>query len=84
MKHLENTKKYTFNNEKGKSEIMRMELSKAKPKNKKKERNPVVSVKKGKIGYTEKYKYMGDQYDKTGKNLSKFYLLRSQENGKLQ
>ena len=71
MKHLENTKKYTFNNEKGKSEIMRMELSKTKPKNKKKERNPVVSVKKGKIGYTEKYKYMGDLYDKTGKNLSK-------------
>ena len=70
MKHLENTKKYTFNNEKGKSEIMRMELSRTK-KRKQKETNPVVRTKKGEIGYTEKYKYMGDLYDKTGKNVPK-------------
>jgi hypothetical protein len=68
MKHLEDTKKYTFNNEKGKSEIMRMELSRKK---KNKETNPVVRVKKGEIGYTDKYKYMGDQYDKTGRNMPK-------------
>ena len=31
----------------------------------------IVNVKKGTIGYTEKYKYLGDLYDKTGKNMSK-------------
>ena len=69
MKYLENTKKYTYNNDKGKSEIMRMELSKKKKGAK--ETAPVVTVKKGEIGYTDKYKYMGDQYDKTGRNIPK-------------
>ena len=68
MKHLEDTKKYTFNNDEGKSEIMRMELSGRKESQ---ESNPVVRVKRGEIGYTEKYKYMGDLYKKTGKNMSK-------------
>ena len=66
--HLEKTKKYVYNNEKGKSEIMRIELTKKKSR---KSKNPVVKVKKGLIGYTEKYKYMGDMYDKTGSNLPK-------------
>ena len=46
MNHLEKTKKYVYNNEKGKSEIMRIELTKKKSDN---SRNPVVKVKKGLI-----------------------------------
>jgi hypothetical protein len=66
MRFLENTKKCTYNTEKGKSEIMKIEIN---PKSK--EDKPVVEVRKGVIGYTEKYKYLGDMYDKTGKNMSK-------------
>ena len=70
MKCLEETKKFTFNNDKGKSEIMQIEMAK-KNKNKKMEKRPIVRVKRGVIGYTEKYKYIGDQYDSTGKNMGK-------------
>jgi hypothetical protein len=66
MRFLENAKKYTYNTEKGKSEIMKIEIN---PKSK--EEKPVIKVKKGAIGYTERYKYLGDMYDKTGKNMSK-------------
>ena len=66
MRFLEDTKKYTYNTDKGKSEIMKIEIN---PKNN--EEIPVIKVKKGLIGYTEKYKYLGDQYDKTGKNMPK-------------
>ena len=68
MRFLEETKKYVFNNEKGKTEIMEMELSRRKSMGKDK---PSISVNKGQIGYTEKYKCLGDMYDKTGKNMSK-------------
>ena len=46
---------------------MKMELGKKK----KESARPEITVKKGKIGYTDSYKYVGDQYDKTGKNMSK-------------
>ena len=69
MKHLEKTKKYIFNNEKGKSEIMKIEPRKLTKRSENK--NPIVTVKKGVIGNTERYKYMGDMYDKTGTNLPK-------------
>ena len=68
MKFLEETKKYVFNNEKGKTEIMEMKLSRGeKAQNEK----PKVSVMKGEIGYTDTYKCLGDQYDTTGRNMSK-------------
>ena len=67
MKFLEETKKYTFNNEEGKTEIMEMKLGKETTPPAK----PVVCVNRGEIGYTKKYKCLGDQYDETGKNMSK-------------
>ena len=67
MKYLEEAKKFTFNNDRGKSGILIMEMNKKR----KKEDKPVVKVKKGMIGYTEKYKYLGDQYDSTGTNMEK-------------
>ena len=66
MKFLEDTKKFTYNTGEGKSEIMEIEVNKRNKKEK-----PTIKVKKGAIGYTEKYKYLGDLYDKTGKNMSK-------------
>ena len=70
MQFLEETKGFTYNNSEGKTEIMPM--SWGNNKNKGTESNkPIVSVKKGAIGYTEKYKLLGDQYDKTGKNMPK-------------
>ena len=67
LQFLEETKRFTVNNEKGKTEIMEMIFD-----GKKNERDkPRVTVKRGDVGYTDKYKYMGDQYDKTGKNMSK-------------
>ena len=67
MQFLEETKRFTFNNDSGKTEIMKMELGKKR----KESARPEITVKKGKIGYTDSYKYVGDQYDKTGKNMSK-------------
>ena len=66
MRFLEDTKKFTYNTDEGKSEIMEIQIN---PK--RKEERPIVKVKKGTIGYTDKYKYLGDMYDKTGKNMSK-------------
>ena len=67
MQVLEETKGFTFNNDRGKTEIMEMCFDK-----KKKERTrPEITVKKGIVGYTESYKYMGDQYNRTGKNKPK-------------
>ena len=67
MRFLEETKKYVFNNEKGKSEIMEIKLRRGKSI----ENKPKVTVSKGEIGYTETYKCLGDKYDKTGRNMSK-------------
>ena len=66
MRFLEDTKKFTYNTDEGKSEIMEIQIN---PK--RKEERPIVKVKKGAIRYTDKYKYLGDMYDKTGKNMSK-------------
>ena len=77
MKYLEESKKYVFNNEKGKTEILQIKLNKKK---KKPEQKPNVTVKKGKIGYTDSYKCLGDQYDETGKNLSKINKKMSKGN----
>ena len=68
MKYLEESKKYVYNNEAGKTEIMKMELS---PKQKPNQHNPKVTVMKGEVGYTNTYKCLGDQYDKSGRNMSK-------------
>ena len=67
LQHLEETKKFTFNNEKGKTEIMKFELNNSLTDVK----MPKIKVKKGDIGYTRNYKCLGDMYDHTGKNLSK-------------
>ena len=68
MRFLEEAKKVIFNNEKGKTEIMKMELNSRKQI---KDEEPRIQVARGEIGYTENYKLLGDQYDKTGKNGSK-------------
>ena len=70
MQFLEETKRFIFNNDKGKTEIMKMEFTRKKREKKRQER-PEITVKKGKIGYTDSYKYMGDQYDTSGKNMCK-------------
>ena len=57
MHFLEETKRFIFNNGEGKTEIMEMIFSKKKSK----QERPEIAVKKGKIGYTEKIKCMGDQ-----------------------
>ena len=68
MNVLEKTKKFTYNNDKGKSEILKMIFNK---KENEKESNPTITVKKGEIGYTERYQYLGDMYDESGTNMSK-------------
>ena len=68
MAFFEETKKYTFNNEQGKSEIMKIQFSK---KQTNLEEMPTVRTNRGKIGYTNKYKYLADKYDQTGRNISK-------------
>ena len=68
MKFLEETKKYIYNNEKGKTEIMKLQLKK---KSNTDDENPIVNVNKGKIEYTKEYKCLGDMYDTTGRNTSK-------------
>ena len=68
MRFLEESKKYVFNNERGKTEIMEMELNSKQTPHKHK---PKLIVMKGEIGYTETYICLGDQYDRSGKNMSK-------------
>ena len=69
MRFLEETKKYVFNNEKGKTEIMEMELNGEKKTDDREK--PKIAVAKGEIGYTNTYKCLGDQYNKSGRNMSK-------------
>ena len=68
MKYLEETKKYVYNNDKGKTEILEMPFSGRAVEQRER---PIVGVGKGEIGYTDKYKCLGDQYDETGRNSSK-------------
>ena len=68
MKFLEDTKKYVYNNDKGKTEIMEMAFSGRAIEERER---PIVEVGKGQIGYTDTYKCLGDQYDETGQNMSK-------------
>ena len=65
MRTLEITKKYKYNNKKGKTEWMMMKLGKEK------EENVNLEIKSGKIERTEKYKYLGDVYNEKGENESK-------------
>ena len=66
LKFLEEAKKFTFNIDKGKSEILVMKMNRGKPTE-----GPKVRVGKGEIQITNTYKYLGDQYDESGKNKSK-------------
>jgi hypothetical protein len=66
MKGLEKTKKFQFNNKAGKTEILAMKFSK-----KEEVEEVKIEVRKGKIGRTESYKYLGDHYNKTGCNIHK-------------
>ena len=62
MAGLEVTKKFVFNNEMDKTEYMIMENSKEGKEEVK------IKVRKGEIGETEKYKCLGDYYDKKSDN----------------
>ena len=62
MSGLEATKKFEFNNKKNKTEQMIMNFSKKEAK------EAMIEVRKGVIGVTEIYKYLGDYHDKTGTN----------------
>ena len=68
MAYLEEAKKFIFNNERGKTEIMKMELNSRK---KVEDEQPRIQVTRGEIGYTDKYKCLRDLYDTTGRNSSK-------------
>ena len=69
MAVLEITKKFSFNNLCGKTEILPLTFKKRKKGNV--ENVPVVTVKKGQVLKTEEYKYVGDWYDGKGSNLTK-------------
>ena len=69
MNYLEEAKKFIFNNEKGKTELMKMKLRNRKKSEEEEPRR--IRVSKGEIGYTEQYKCLGDQYDVTGRISSK-------------
>jgi hypothetical protein len=77
MKYLEESKKFAFNNDKGKTEILQVKLN---SKRKQQVQKPVVNVSRGEIGYTETYKCLGDQYDETGRNMSKINKKMSKAN----
>ena len=69
MNVLEKTKKFSYNNARGKTEILPIKYG---SKKKKQETPlPVVTVKKGRVPVTESYKYVGDWYDQQGSNLFK-------------
>ena len=68
MRFLEEAKKYVYNNDKGKTEIMEMAFS-GRPVEERE--RPIIEVGKGEVGYANKYKCLGDQYDETGRNMSK-------------
>ena len=66
MKGLEATKKFQFNNKQDKTEILAMKF------NKKQDLEDIeINVRKGKVGKTEKYKYLGDKYNEVGSNMAK-------------
>ena len=67
MRILEITKKYKYNNKKGKTEWMMIRNNRRKNEEKEVE----LEVNSGKIGRTTKYKYHGDMYDEKGTNESK-------------
>ena len=63
MKGLETIKKFQFNNNKNKTEILAIR------NNKKEETEEIeIEIRKGKIGRTKTYKYLGDNYDESGDN----------------
>ena len=65
MEVLETTKKFTFSNKDGKTNIMIMK------NNNKEEKELELYVKRGKIKKTDKYKYLGDIYTDKGNNIEK-------------
>ena len=67
MKTLERTKKFKYNNAKGKTEWMLIQNRKRKNEGSEIE----LEVKAGKIGKTTEYKYLGDKYNEKGSNISK-------------
>ena len=66
MRGLETTKKFQFNNDHDKTEVLSMKFSK-----KQQLEEIEIEVRKGKIERTESYKYLGDHYDETGSNAFK-------------
>ena len=68
MRTLETTKKYRYNNKKGKTEWMKIKNSRKKQE---REEEVDLEVSAGKIGQTDKYKYLGDVYSEKGDNESK-------------
>ena len=90
MKILETTKKFVFNVKKGKSELLVIKNNK-KEEEEEEEEVVEIEVRKGKIGKTEEYKYLGDYYSKEGNNnrknsekdgKGKVYVASSKKNGK--
>ena len=63
MNGLEATKKFEFNNKADKTELLMIRNNK-----KEEEENANVKLRKGKVGATEGYVYLGDKYDRSGKN----------------
>ena len=63
---LEKTKKFTFNNDTGKSEILVIENRRKKAKEEREEIK--IQVRKGNITETQQYKYLGDYYTSEGNN----------------
>ena len=64
---LETSKKYKYNNKKGKTEWMVIRNDRKKTKIE----EPKLKVSSGPIGRTKEYKYHGDMYDEKGTNESK-------------
>ena len=58
MKGLEKTKKFQFNNKTDKTEVLAIRFDK-----KLETENIEIEVRKGKIGQTDTYKYLGDHYN---------------------
>ena len=63
MKGLEKTKKFQFNNKEDKTEVLAMKFSKKEVEEVK------IEVRKGKVGRTRSYKYLGDHYNEKGCNM---------------
>ena len=63
MNALESTKKFQFNNKEDKTDNMIIKNS-----NKEEEKAVNIDIRKGKVGKTNTYKYLGDHYDQSGTN----------------